>query len=257
MKEAPVRSLGLRAANVRRIVVTVATALVLASGRPGQGADGGIRAREEGPPGASLGPLPFAAGGGKAGDADPEKRYALTPGANGVLLYEAPQFSAVVAPDGAVTFHNRRLAYSARTSTFRFDLSDESRSHAKADFLAATLKRRTAMAAAANGAHDHGEPHVATSKASPYPAPSWIVIEERPHSGRAPRQLVMLKPTLAARCPGVLQLQRTADGRTVVGPVKCRLLAGTDGDTEVCQLVDPTKVPPFREGDQFVCSSAL
>ena len=109
--------------------------------------------REDGPAGALLGPLK------KPGESDPERRYPLKPGANGSLTYEAPQFSAVVAPDGTVTFHDRRLAYSARKSTFSFDLSDEfarelahgtAYPYPKANFLAATFTRRTAMAAEVN-----------------------------------------------------------------------------------------------------------
>ena len=118
--------------------------------------DGGAQRaapRDDGPAGAFLGPLK------KPGESDPERRYPLKPGANGSLLYEAPQFSAVVAPDGTVTFHDRRLAYSARKSTLSFDLSDEfvrELSHGtaypypKANFLAATFTRRTAMAAEVN-----------------------------------------------------------------------------------------------------------
>jgi len=141
---------------VRLFVVAVAAGLSLAPGRSGVAGgapDGGVRPgplREEGPAGAFLGPLK------KPGESDPERRYHLKPGANGSLVYEAPQFSAVVAPDGTVTFHDRRLAYSARKSTFTFDLSDEfvrelghgtAYPYPKANFLAATFKRRTAMAA--------------------------------------------------------------------------------------------------------------
>ena len=112
--------------------------------------------RPIGPAGAFLGPLPSAPGRESPGGSDPERRYPLKRRANGVLLYEAPQFSAVVAPDGTVTFHDRRLAYSAPKSTFSFDLSDEfvhefTRGtlypYEKANFLASTFKRRTGMAA--------------------------------------------------------------------------------------------------------------
>lgn len=148
---------------MRLLVVTLATALLLAPGRRVLAADtavhasramapdGGLPAaaapRGDGPAGTFLGPLPLA---------DPERRYPLKPGANGSLLYEAPQFSAVVASDGTVTFHDRRIAYSAPKATFSFDLSDEfvrefahgtSYPYLKANFLAATFKRRTAMAA--------------------------------------------------------------------------------------------------------------
>jgi hypothetical protein len=69
------------------------------------------------------------------------------------LVYEAPQFSAEVAPDGTVRFHDRRLQYSPSQTTFSFDLFDEFVHHGtlypyeKASFLTATFKRRTAMAA--------------------------------------------------------------------------------------------------------------
>jgi hypothetical protein len=140
-------------------VVTVAAGLILAPGpraSAADGPDGGVRPaapREDGPAGAFLGPLK------KPGESDPERRYPLKPGANGSLLYEAPQFSAVVAPDGTVTFHDRRLAYSARKSTLSFDLSDEfarelghgtAYPYPKANFLAATFTRRTEMAAELN-----------------------------------------------------------------------------------------------------------
>ena len=150
------------------VVGTMAAALSLASGLGGFAAQAAVHAarseapdagasravpRENGPAGAYLGPLK------NPGESDPERRYPLTPGANGSLLYEAPQFSAEVAPDGTVTFHDRRVDYSARRSTFSFDLSDEfvrefahgtAYPYAKANFLAATFKRRTAMAAEVN-----------------------------------------------------------------------------------------------------------
>ena len=137
----------------------MAAGLILAAGRRGLAADapdgGAQRAapREDGPAGAFLGPLK------KPAETDPERRYPLKSGANGSLLYEAPQFSAEVAPDGTVTFHDRRVAYSARKSAFSFDLSDEfvrelahgtSYPYLKANFLAATFTRRTAMAAEVN-----------------------------------------------------------------------------------------------------------
>ncbi|HTB60605.1 MAG TPA: hypothetical protein VLC06_22200 [Polyangia bacterium] len=163
-----IRESGLSAASVRFFVVTMAVALSFAPGRRGVAAvaaapaarseapDGGVPRgvpRENGPAGAFLGPLK------KPADSDPERHYPLKPGANGSLLYEAPQFSAEVAPDGTVTFHDRRIDYSARRSAFSFDLSDEfvrefahgtSYPYAKANFLAATFKRRTAMAAEVN-----------------------------------------------------------------------------------------------------------
>lgn len=143
----------------RLVVVTVAVGLVLAPGRRGLAADvpdGGLQrpaAREDGPAGAFLGPLK------KPGESDPERHYPLKQEANGSFLYEAPQFSAVVAPDGTVAFHDRRISYSARKAAFSFDLSDEfvrefargtSYPYLKANFLAATFQRRTEMAAALN-----------------------------------------------------------------------------------------------------------
>jgi hypothetical protein len=103
--------------------------------------------RPIGPAGTFLGPLPSAA---------PERRYTLKRHANGGLYYEAPQFSAEVAPDGTVTFHDRRLRYSAPKVMFSFDLTDEFvhestqgtlYPYEKANFLAATFERRTEMAA--------------------------------------------------------------------------------------------------------------
>jgi hypothetical protein len=134
----------------------VALALILAGGRRASAAeapDGGARRaapREDGPAGALLGPLK------KPRESDPERRYPLKPGRNGTFVYQAPQFSAEVAPDGTVTFRDRRIAYSAPKSTLSFDLSDEfvrelthgtSYPYLKANFLAGTFKRRTAMAA--------------------------------------------------------------------------------------------------------------
>lgn len=168
VKRRPIGGSGLGAARVRFVVVTMTAALSFAPGRRGVAAeaaaqparsaapDGGVsRAvpRENGPPGAFLGPLK------KPADSDPERRYPLKPGPNGSLVYEAPQFSAVVAPDGTVTFRDLRIDYSARRSEFSFDLSDEfvrefghgtSNPYAKANFLAATFNRRTAMAAEVN-----------------------------------------------------------------------------------------------------------
>jgi hypothetical protein len=166
------RTVSVTAANVRLVVIMAAAALVLATERRAhaQAADGGVHTLHPGPldggvpavpraggaPGAFLGPLPFGAGEEKGDESNPERHYPLKPGAKGSLVYEAPQFSAVVAPDGTVMFHDRRIDYSTGKSTFNFDLSDEfvrelthgtSSRYAKADFLAATFKRRTAMAA--------------------------------------------------------------------------------------------------------------
>ena len=149
---------------MRLLVGAGAAALLLGPGRHTSAADapdGGVQRaapREDGPAGAFLGPLK------RPGESDPERRYPLKPGANGSLVYEAPQFSATVAPDGTVTFHDRRVGYSARKSTFSFDLSDEfarelahgtSYPYLKANFLAATFKRRTEMAAEVNSRQLH------------------------------------------------------------------------------------------------------
>ena len=75
--------------------------------------------------------------------------------ADGTLVYQSQQFSAEVALDGTVTFHDRRLRYSAPKVTFSFDLTDEFvhdvkngtlNRYDKANFLAATFDRRTDMA---------------------------------------------------------------------------------------------------------------
>lgn len=98
---------------------------------------------------------------------------------------------------------------------------------------------------------------VANSKVDSFPVPSWGVIEEEAHSGKVARRLLLLKPTMGQPCPGLLELQRTVDGKSVPRPAKCRLLRGTDGDTSLCQILDPTRAPTFQEGDRFVCSSAF
>jgi hypothetical protein len=157
--------------GTRFSVTIVAAALVLVLDRRTQAADGGAGGHEGKTPdagaqksparpttaaGAFLGPLPPAAGTEQTGGSDPESRYPLKRRPDGGLLYDAPQFSAVVAPDGTVTFHDRRLTYSAPKSAFSFDLSDEfvhefTRGtlypYEKANFLAATFARRTSMAA--------------------------------------------------------------------------------------------------------------
>jgi hypothetical protein len=157
--------------GTRSSVTIVVLALALAAGRRTQAADGGIGGHDGKTPdagvqkssarpttaaGVFLGPLPQAPGTEQTGGSDPERRYPLKRRADGGLVYEAPQFSAIVAPDGTVTFHDRRLTYSAPKSAFRFDLSDEfvhefTRGtlypYEKANFLAATFAQRTSMAA--------------------------------------------------------------------------------------------------------------
>lgn len=122
-------------------------------------ADGGTLnavLRPTGPPGTFLGALPSTAGRSPQGDTDPEKQYPLKTRPNGGRFYVAPQFSAEVAPDGTVRFHDRRVRYSAPKATLSFDLFDEFvhdfahgtlYPYEKANFLAATFKRRTVMAA--------------------------------------------------------------------------------------------------------------
>ncbi len=112
--------------------------------------------RPTGPAGTFLGALPSAAGQGRQGDSDIEEHYQLKSRPNGRLFYVAPQFSAEVEPDGTVRFHDRRVRYSAPKATLSFDLFDEFvhdfahgtlYPYEKANFLAATFKQRTAMAA--------------------------------------------------------------------------------------------------------------
>ncbi len=125
-----------------------------------EAADGGSPAHQHksvpaNAPGAFLGPLPAS---GHAQTAEADGRYPLTSRPDGGASYDSPEFSATVAPDGSVTFHDHRLRYARRDAAFRFDLSDEfSRElghgtlyrHEKANFLAATFRQRTDMAARA------------------------------------------------------------------------------------------------------------
>jgi hypothetical protein len=134
--------------------------LLLATSGVVEAADGGVQEhpRSGAPgraPGAFLGPLPAA---GDTGSAEVEGRYPLTARPGGGAFYDSPQFSATVAPDGTVTFHDHRLRYARRDAVLNFDLSDEfSRElargtlyrHEKANFLAATFRQRTDMAARA------------------------------------------------------------------------------------------------------------
>jgi hypothetical protein len=158
------------------VTAAAAAALAVAASRSLRAADGGVGAGvsavgprspfagpgissppPQGPPGAALGPLPPPPPPpSRPGTADAEERYPLKLRGDGGFNYQAPQFSALVAPDGTVTFHDRRLGYSASQATFTFDLSDEfARGFAhgtlypneKANFLAATFNRRTGMAA--------------------------------------------------------------------------------------------------------------
>ena len=133
------------------------------SWRAAYGADGGLKGSQgDSPeiraPGAFLGPLPTVGGRGKS---DGENTYPLVTRANGALSYDSPQFSAAIASDGTVTFHDHRVRYSPRDAMLSFDLSDELarelahgtlHPYEKANFLAATFGRRTTMAAKAYSA---------------------------------------------------------------------------------------------------------
>lgn len=155
---------------MRRNITIGAIAFALSAQPYAYGADGGINrvphenvdasapsaAPRPTTPGTFLGVWPPTKGQGQRPDAGPELQYPLKSRANGGLFYDAPQFSADVAPDGTVRFHDRRLEYSPSKTTFSFDLFDEYVHHfargtlypyEKASFLAATFKRRTAMAA--------------------------------------------------------------------------------------------------------------
>jgi hypothetical protein len=138
-------------------------AVILIAGRAASGADGGLREAPRdspaaGAPGAFLGPLPAA---GRRKGFEAELAYPLVTRPNGTLSYDSPEFSAAVAVDGTVTFHDHRVRYSPRDTMLSFDLSDEFAReldhgalypHEKADFLAATFGRRTTMAATAYSA---------------------------------------------------------------------------------------------------------
>jgi hypothetical protein len=139
-----------RAALAAAIVLITCRAAQAADGRPG----GSHRdSPDAGAPGAFLGPLPPV---GNRGDSEAERKYPLVPRPDGALLYDSPQFSAAVAPDGTVAFHDHRIRYSPRDAMLSFDLSDEFARelahgtlypYEKANFLAATFGRRTTMAA--------------------------------------------------------------------------------------------------------------
>jgi hypothetical protein len=126
-----------------------------------EAADGGLReqqpqARPRSAPGALLGPLPA---GKRGSDVDGERQYRLTARPDGGAFYDSPEFSATVAADGTVTFHDHRLRYSPPDAAATFDLSDEfarefghgtQYRYQKANFLAATFRERTEMAAHAH-----------------------------------------------------------------------------------------------------------
>ena len=97
---------------------------------------------------------------------------------------------------------------------------------------------------------------VTDSQAPSPPVPCWVVIDEEAHAGKVARRLLLLKPKVDLPCPGLLELHQTSDGGSVLRPAQCRLLRGTDGDTTLCQILDPTNASTFHEGDQFVCFGA-
>lgn len=106
--------------------------------------------------GTFLGALPITPEQDRRGESDSERQYPLKARANGSFVYDGAQFSAEVAPDGTVRFHDRRARYSASKVTLSFDLFDNFASgfpngtrhrYEKASFLGATFDRRTAMAA--------------------------------------------------------------------------------------------------------------
>ena len=153
MKDA-LRRRGVRRISVRSVLLA---AVLLATCKGVYGADGGRESGRDPPghsaPGAFLGPLPTARG---TTGHDEEHRYPLKPRPDGGASYDSLQFSAAIAPDGTVMFHDHRLRYSRRETLFSFDLSDEfAREFAhntlypreKANFLAATFRERTDMAA--------------------------------------------------------------------------------------------------------------
>lgn len=132
--------------------------LLMATAGAAEAADGGQREHPGNvvpgsAPGAFLGPLPATA---HASGAEGDRKYPLTARPDGGAVYESPEFSATVAPDGTVTFHDHRLRFQPRDTLLSFDLTDEfSRElghgtlyrRDKANFLAATFRERTDMAA--------------------------------------------------------------------------------------------------------------
>lgn len=136
--------------------------LLLLIGPPlAQAADGGVRpsARDaaaevppsqrqaEAVPGSFLRPAPL---GADRSDLTAARGYVLSPRGDGSFVYESPQFSATIAPSGAVTFHDHHVQYSPREVSLSFDLSDElapGTRHApeKSKFLAATAQQRAEM----------------------------------------------------------------------------------------------------------------
>ncbi len=122
--------------------------------------------------------------------------------------------------------------------------------------LASTASAGATTPTIAEGASASVVLRVANAEANSSPIPCWVVIEEAAHPGKMARRLLLLKPMEDPPCPGLLELQKTSDGASMPRPAQCRLLRGTDGDTTLCQILDPTKAPTFHEGDQLVCSSA-
>ena len=122
--------------------------------------------------------------------------------------------------------------------------------------LASTANAGVTMPTVAEYGSASAPSRVVNSTTSSPPVPRWVVIEEEAHAGNVARRLLLIKPMADPPCPGFLELQKTSDGKGVLRPAQCRLLKGTDGDTTLCQILDPTTAPTFHEGDLFVCSSA-
>ncbi len=154
---------GVRPMTIAVTRAALTAVVILIAGPAAHGADGSVRqshrdSPDAGAPGAFLGPLPTT---GSRGDSEAGHDYPLVTRPNGTLFYDSPQFSAAVATDGTVTFHDHRVRYSPRDAMLSFDLSDEFvrelahgtlYPHEKANFLAATFGRRTTMAARAHSA---------------------------------------------------------------------------------------------------------
>lgn len=146
-----------------RLTVSLGALAVLLLPMTGEASDGGVQQHRNSmapttAPGAFLGPLPSSEGGRNT---ERGPHYSLAPQPGGGALYDSPEFSAMVAPDGTVTFHDHRIRFQPRDDQLRFDLTDEfSRElghgtlyrHQKANFLAATFRERTDMAARAQAA---------------------------------------------------------------------------------------------------------
>ena len=148
-----------------------------------------------------------------------------------------------MAPDGTVAFHDRRIAYSARKATFSFDLSDEfvrefahgtANPYLKANFLAATFKRRTAMAAEVNSQHVRA----ARAELSRQLDALW---DDTRYRRRERRRIVFLRWQ---------ELDKSsADGRSARRPSR-------HGFASACRAVRPT-LTTTRSSTRILASAAL